>query len=226
MPVTDLLRRMFLFADLRDDELVALADCLRRRVFAKDAILFHQGGPARNLYLIESGAVRLFALGEMGRELTLDVYGPGECIGETSLLDGNPRIVSAAALEKTVIYTMNRDDFLHCLELHPQMAWRVMVLLARRLEQATAYAENLVFLDVAGRVAAVMVELAARYGIKGSGIELDAPLTQADLASWVGASREMVNKVLHAYRDQGLITMQGHKIVITDLAGLKHKMGR
>jgi CRP/FNR family cyclic AMP-dependent transcriptional regulator len=223
MPLTDLLRRMFLFADLRDDELVALSDCVRRRVFAKDAILFQQDSPARNLYLIASGAVRLFAHGELGQELILDVYGPGECIGETSLLDGNLRIVSAAALEKTITYTMSRDDFLHCLELHPQMAWRVMVLLARRLEKATAYAENLVFLSVAGRVAAVMLELAARHGTEGSGIEFDLHLTQADLANWVGASREMVNKVLHAYRDQGLITMEGHTIVITDLTGLTRK---
>jgi CRP/FNR family transcriptional regulator, cyclic AMP receptor protein len=226
MSVADLLQRVSIFADLGDDEFIALVDCLRRRVFAKDTILFHQGSPAQSLYLIESGAVRIFAVGEMGQEITLDVYGPGECFGETALLDGNFRPTSAMAIEKTVTYALSRGDFLCCLERHPQVAHRVMVLLAHRLEHATAYAENLAFLNVAGRVAAVLLELAERYGGEAGSLEPDLHLTQAELASWVCASREMVNKVLHAYRDQGLITMDGHRIVITDPAGLKRKTAR
>ena len=224
MSVTDLLRRVSMFADLREDELVALADCLGRHVFAKDMILFHKGSPAQSLYLIESGEVRIFALGETGHEITLDVYGPGECFGETALLDGNLRSTGAMAVEKTVTYTLRRDDFLRCLELHPQVARRVMALLVRRLEHATAYAENLAFLDVAGRVAALLLELAARYGSEHGSVELDLHLTQAELASWVCASREMVNRVLHTYQDQGLIAMEGHTILISDLVGLKHKI--
>jgi CRP-like cAMP-binding protein len=224
MSVDDLLRRVFLFADLRDDELAALANCLGRRVFAKDMILFHKGSPAQNLYLIESGEVRIFALSEAGREITLDVYGPDECFGETAFLDGNLRSAGAVALEKTVTYTLGRDDFLRCLELHPQVARRVMTLLAHRLAQANAYAENLAFLDVAGRVAAVLLDLAARCGRDGDRVELDLHLTQSELASWCVASREMVNKVLNACRDQGLIATAGHTIVILDRAGLKQKI--
>jgi CRP/FNR family transcriptional regulator, cyclic AMP receptor protein len=225
MSVTDLLHRVSLFADLRDDELATLADCLGRRVFDRATILFQQGSPAQSLYLIESGAVRVFADSEMGREITLDVYGPGECFGEMALLDGNLRPTGAMAMERTVTYTLQRDDFLRCLELHPQVAHRVMALLAHRLEHTIAYAENLAFLNVAGRVAAVLLELAQRHGTEGGGIESDVHLTQVELASWVCASREMVNKVLHAYRDQGLIRMEGHKIVVADLVGLKQKMG-
>lgn len=223
MSVAGLLRRSPLFADLREEERIALADCLGRRVFARDAILFHQGSPAQSLYLIESGAVRIFADGEMGQEITLDVYGPGVCFGETALLDGNVRRASATALEKTVIYTLSRDDFLSCLERHPQLARRVMALLAHRLEHAISYAQNLAFLDVAGRVAIMLLDLVARYDMDGKAMEIDVNMTQAELGSCVGASREAVNKVLHAYLDQGLIKMQGHTIVITNLAGLKRK---
>ena len=116
MAVADLLRRVSLFADLREDELAALAGCLGRRVFAKHMILFHKGSPAQSLYLIESGEVRIFASSEAGQELTLDVYGPGECFGETALLDGNMRATGAMALEKTVTYTLQRDDLLRCME--------------------------------------------------------------------------------------------------------------
>jgi CRP/FNR family cyclic AMP-dependent transcriptional regulator len=225
MSVTDLLRRVSLFADLHEDELAELADCLDRRVFARNMILFLKGSPAQCLYLIESGAVRIFAFSEPGQEITLDVYGPGECFGETALLDGNLRSTGAMALEKTVTYTLRRDDFLRCLEQHPKMARRVMLLLAHRLEHATAYTEKLAFLDVAGRVAAVLLELTTRCGMEGGGTAIDLHLTQAELASWACASREMVNKVLHAYRDQGLLEVEGHAITILDFGGLKRKIG-
>ena len=223
MAVADLLRRVSLFADLREDELAALADCLGRRVFAKHMILFHQGSPAQSLYLIESGEVRIFASSETGQELTLDVYGPGECFGETALLDGNLRATGAMALEKTVTYTLQRDDLLRCMEHHPQVARRAMALLAHRLEHTIAYAENLAFLDVAGRVAAVLLELAARCETEGN-IEFDLHLNQSDLASWCVASRVMVNKVLGAFQDERLIKLEGHSITILDLGGLKRKM--
>lgn len=224
MSTADLLRRVTLFVDLREDELTALAACLTRRVFAKEMVLFHRGSPAQSLYLIESGAVRIFALSDSGQEITLDIYGEGECFGETALLDGNVRSTGAMALEKTVTYRLPRGDFLRCVERHPEVASRVMTLLAHRLDRATAYAEKLAFLDVAGRVAAVLLELAARRGIAGGIIEMDRRLTQVELASWACASREMVNKVLRSYRDQGLITMAGHAIVIRDVAGLKRKI--
>ena len=139
MSAVELLFRVSLFADLREDELAALGDCLGRRIFAKGMIIFHKGSPAQSLYLIESGQVRIFALSESGHEITLDVYSPGECFGETAFFDGNLRSTDAMAVEKTVTYTLQRDHFLHCLERHPQVARRVMGLLVHRLEHTTAY---------------------------------------------------------------------------------------
>ena len=224
MSVPDFLCQVLLFVDMSEGELLLLADCLVRRVFPRDTILFHKGSPARSLYLIESGAVRIFTLSEAGQEITLDIYGPNECFGESALLDGNFRNTGAVALKETIAHTLNRNDFLHCVERQPQMARRVMVLLLHRLEQVTAYAENLAFLDVSGRVAIVLAKLATRCGSECGSIEIELPLTQSELASWCGASREMVNKVLHSYREQGLITMEGHKIVIQDLVGLKRRI--
>jgi CRP/FNR family cyclic AMP-dependent transcriptional regulator len=212
MSAIGVLRRVNLFETLSDADLQDLADCLGKRTFAGDMILFHKGSPSQALYLIESGKVRIFALSGAGQEITFDIYGPGECFGETALLDGQIRSAGAIALEPTVVYTLQRDAFLHCLEKHPALARRALALLA-----------DLAFLDVPARVAAVLVELASRYGIEHGGVEIALHLTQSELASWVCASREMVNKVLAAYRDQGLITMEGHMIVIADLAGLKRK---
>jgi CRP/FNR family transcriptional regulator, cyclic AMP receptor protein len=223
MPVTELLRQVSLFTDLHEDELASLAGCLSRRVFAREMILFHRGSPAQSLYLIESGAVRVFATSSAGQDITLDVYGPGECFGEAALLDGNLRSTGAMAIEKTVIYALPRHDFLHFLELHPETGRRLMALLAHRLGRAITYAENLAFLDVAGRVAAVLTDLAEHDGKAGEPIELDLHLTQSELASWCVASREMVNKVLSSFRDQGLIDVAGHTITVLNLRGLKRK---
>jgi CRP/FNR family transcriptional regulator/CRP/FNR family cyclic AMP-dependent transcriptional regulator len=187
-------------------------------------ILFHKGSPSQALYLIESGAVRAFALSAGGQEITLDIYGPGECFGETALLDGQMRSAGAMTLEPTVAYALPRDVFLCCLDEHPRVARRALTLLADRLNHLTAFTENLAFLDVPGRVAAVLLELAARYGVEDGSIEIDLHLTQSELATWCVASRVMVNKVLGAFRDEGLIRLEGQAITILDLAGLKHKM--
>lgn len=224
MSVVDLLRQVPIFADLRAEELNALAACLGKRTFARGMMLYQKGSLAQGLYLIESGEVRIFAVSETGHEITLEVHGPGECFGERALLDGNLRTTGAMALERTVTYTLDRDDFLRCLERYPQVTRRVMTLLAHRLAHVTSYAENLAFLDVAGRTAAVLLELAARQGVTHGSVEINLHLTQADLATWVCATREMVNKVLHVYREQGLIAIEGHSIAVLDLDGLKRKI--
>ena len=224
MPAIDVLHRVSLFADLHDEQLHDLAACLRKRTFARDIILFHKGSPSQALYLIESGKVRAFALSEGGQEITLDVYGPGECFGETALLDGQMRCSGAMTLEPTVTYTLQRDDFLRCLDEHPAVARRALTLLADRLSHLTEYTEHLAFLDVPGRVAAVLLELAACCGANEGPIEIDLHLTQSELATWCVASRVMVNKVLGAFRDEGLIRLEGQAITILDLDGLRRKM--
>lgn len=227
MPGLDLIRKAPLFAGLPDEELQTLAGRLGKRTFARGMILFHKDSPGQTLYLIESGLIRIFVLSETGQEMTLNIHGPGECFGELSLLDGKPRSAGAVALEQTTTYILHRDDFLGCLREHPLLAQRVLELLADRLRHLTAYAECLAFLDVPGRLAAALLDLAERHGTKRTdgAVEIDLRLTQTELASWCVASREMVNKILAAYREQGLITMEGQTIVILDLAGLKRKIG-
>jgi CRP-like cAMP-binding protein len=127
-------------------------------------------------------------------------------------------------LEPTVAYTLRREDFLRCLEEHPGLARRALELLAERLNHLTAFTENLVFLDAPGRVASVLVELAARYGVDEGGIEIGLHLTQSELATWCVVSRVMVNRVLGSFRDEDLIKVERQTITVLDLRGLKRKM--
>jgi CRP/FNR family transcriptional regulator/CRP/FNR family cyclic AMP-dependent transcriptional regulator len=223
MSAIDVLYRVSLFTDLRDEDLRELATRLGKRTFAKDMILFHKGSPSQALYLIESGSVRAFALSDEGQEMTLDIYGPGECFGETALVDGRMRSSGAMTMELTVTYTLQRDDFLRCLERHPVVARRALALLADRLNRLTAFAEHLAFMDVPGRMAIVLLELTEHHGADTGHSHIGLHLTQAELASCCVASRVMVNKVLGMFREEGLIKVEGQAITVLDAEGLRRR---
>ncbi len=219
-----MLRNVPFFAGLSDPELEVLADSLGKRTFGKGMIIFHKGSPGQTLYIIESGKVRIFILSESGQEISVNIYGPGDVFGELALLDGLPRSAGAVAMEKTETFTLHRDDFLRHLEAYPRMAQSIMEVLSTRVRYTTDYAESLAFLDVYGRVAAKLLELADRYGVQKEGIEIELRLTQTELASWVGATRESVNKVLGTFRDYGLIEVEGQRVIILDRPGLKRRI--
>ncbi len=220
MSVAAMLPGVSLFSRLTSQELETLAGKLGKRTFGKGTIIFHKGSPGRSLYIIESGRIRIFLLSRSGQEIWVNVYGPGDVFGELALLDGLPRSAGAMVLEKTVVYTLYRDDFMECVETYPRMARSIIAELCARLRYTTDCVEHLAFLDVNSRVAAKLLELADRYGLQGEGIEIDLRLTQTDLACWVGARRESVNKVLSGLREQELIDVDGKRITILDRTGL------
>jgi CRP/FNR family cyclic AMP-dependent transcriptional regulator len=220
----NLLRNIPLFASLSDAELQLLADSLQRRSFARDTILFHKDSVDQTLYIIESGRVRIFILNPDGEEITVNVYGAGDFFGELALLDGQPRSAGAMVLEDAVLLALHRDDFLHHLQAHPDMIMTILKVLSARIRYTTAQAERLAFLDVSGRVAAKLLELADRYGVQGDGLEIGLELTQTQLASWVGANRKSVNRALANFRDQGLIHVERQKITILDPRALRRQI--
>lgn len=216
-----LMRNAPLFAGLSDLELEALASSLGKRTFARGMIIFHKGALGQNLYLIESGRVRIYSLSTEGQEITINMLGPGEAFGELSLLDGLPRSAGAMAVENTVAYTLHRDDFLRQLDANPRMARSILVMVSMRLRYTTVLAESFAFMDAPGRVAAKLLELVDRYGVGVGGNEIELRLTQRELASWVAVSRESVNKVLGAFRDQGVIKIDGGVITIKNRSSLE-----
>ncbi|MFQ5946126.1 MAG: Crp/Fnr family transcriptional regulator [Anaerolineae bacterium] len=213
------------FANLNDSELEPLAASLQRREFAKNVIIFDRGSPGHTMYIIESGKVRLFLLSEMGQEMSVDFLAAGDVFGELSLLDGLPRVRGAMTTEKTVVYYLRRDDFLRNLEANPHLAAGIIGNLSARLRDALDSVESLAFLDVHGRVAKKLLELAEKHGVEDDGaVSIDLRLTQQDLASLIGASRESVNKVMGSYREKGWIRMEGQKVAIVDSDSLERRI--
>ncbi len=225
----DVLQQTLGFADLPVADLADLADKMGQRTFARGMIIFHKGSIGQTLYLIASGRVRIFLLSETGREISLEVLGPGDYFGELALLDGLPRSAGALAMERTVTYALHRDDFWRLLDAHPKLALPMLTLLSKRLRSMIDYTELLAFTDVQGRVAARLLDLAEHFGEKSGAarsssdarVDLLLPMTQGELATWVASSRESVNKVLGVFRDQGLIRFDGQRIAVVDARGLR-----
>lgn len=220
----ELLKKASLFSQLSDDTLGDLAAQLRRRAFRRGTIIFHKDQAGDALYVVDSGRIRIFLPTPGGEELTVDVAGPGDVFGELALLDGRPRSASAESLEDAITFSISREEFQKYLARNPRLAVSLVELLSSRLRHVTEYAESLAFLDVHARLARMLLEMAERYGVQKDGTEIDFDLTQADLGTMVGATRERVNRALAAFRAQGLIELRGRKIVLLDTNRLRQRI--
>src|SRR5215207_6324686 len=198
------LRQVPLFQALSDDQIGQISVLLKERRYHKGDTVFHQGDPGGCLYLVTSGRIRIFLNSPDGREATVRFYGPNSTFGEFSVLDGEPRSASAAAMDDVITLVLYRTEF--------------MELLLQRLRYTTSYTEQLAFLTVPGRVASALLQLA--------GVETDplAParleLTQEDLAKFANTTREWVNRSLREFAEAGLIRVERKSVTVLDRTGL------
>ena len=221
-----LLRQTRLFAGLGEPTLRTLADRALERSFPRHSRLFHQGDPGTGLYVVVSGLVKVAVTSEDGEEMVLVTLGPGEALGELSIVDGGPRSASAEALEPTVALLITREVLLDLAARDHGLTEALLQALGGLLRRLTEQASDLVFLDLPGRVAKLLAGLAAERGsATAEGIELDAALTQTDLAGMVGASRQSVNQILQGFARRGYLQVRGRRIVIHRLDLLRRRAG-
>ncbi|HEU5226494.1 MAG TPA: Crp/Fnr family transcriptional regulator [Ktedonobacteraceae bacterium] len=219
------LARVPLFADLDDESLRELSAVARKRVFRQSEVIFHRDDPGQVLYIVKEGKVKIALTSPDGQEVSLTVFGAGECFGELSILDGEPRSADAIALERVELYALQRQDFVNVVMNHPKIAVQVMKVISQRLRQADQQIEDLLFLDVYGRVAKKLLELSETHGAPtAQGVRIELRLTQQELASMVGASRESVNKVMGYFTDKRYIMTDKHKITLMKLADLRKRV--
>jgi len=224
----DALSQVRLFAGLDRPTLERLASGVRMRRFRRAEVLFHQGDPGDALFVVATGAVKIMLPSEEGEEAILATVRPGEFFGELALLDGAPRSATAVALEPTETFVLPRDAFRTLVNAEPGTRDALLAALAAELRRLTRHVEELHFLDITGRLAARLVHLAEESGVQApnGSLRLDGPLTQGDLASMIGATRQSVNKLLGLFVDDGFIRLERDAIVILDLAGLQRTARR
>jgi CRP/FNR family transcriptional regulator/CRP/FNR family cyclic AMP-dependent transcriptional regulator len=209
------------FANLQEDHASELAKSLVPRRFSPGQVIFHLGDPGGLLYLISRGKVKINHTTPEGQEVVLAILGPGDFFGELALLDDSPRSATAIALEITETWTLHREEFMHYLADNPNFALHVLKTLARHIRRLNTQLADIFFLDLPGRLARVLINLADQYGRRvQDGTVIDLSLTQTDLAEMTGATRVSINKALGRFRRSGWIHVSGRQVTILNRPAL------
>jgi CRP/FNR family transcriptional regulator, cyclic AMP receptor protein len=221
----ELLSNTPLFHGLRPADLEHVAAGAVQRSLSKGQTLFREGDDGEALYVVIDGAIKVSVSSGRGDELALTTLGPGDAFGELPLIDEGPRSASAIALTDVVVLGLDRRTLLDTARNHPELLDGLLRSLGRLIRRLTEQAADLVFLDLHARVAKLLLRLAERTAAGDDKVVLDVQLTQTELAEMVGGSRQSVNQALHALERRGYLQLDGRRIAITDLAGLRQRAG-
>ena len=208
-----MLRTVPLFANFSEEQLRTLATLITRRSASRGAIIMAAGDATDSLYIVLSGRFKVMMSDADGKEVILSILGPGEFFGEMGLIDDAPRSASVVAIEPSELLSLARRDFKKCMEENAEMAIGVMRGLVRRLREADRKIGSLALLDVYGRVARLLLDMAET--VDGQKM-VTKRLPKQDIAKMIGASREMVSRVMKDLQTGGYIEMRGSTIVLRD----------
>jgi CRP/FNR family cyclic AMP-dependent transcriptional regulator len=203
------------------DTLQRMALACTTRTFGRGQYLWYQGDDGDRLLIVASGSLTITVQSERGDEIVLVTLGPGETTGELALLDGAPRSASVVAAEATTVLMLTRAAVLELLAENPHVLDAVLRNLGQMVRRLTDQVADLIFLDLTGRLAKLLLRLGEDHARPDGTVVLDLGITQSDLAAMVGASRPAVNRVLQRMAVRGLITVDGQVIVLRDLSGLR-----
>jgi CRP/FNR family cyclic AMP-dependent transcriptional regulator len=198
------------FAPLRQETLRAIAQSGVVRQFPKQTVLIHDGDAGDSLYILLAGRVKVYASNAAGREVVIDFHGPGECVGEMSL-DGSTRSASVMTVEPTTCAIVNRAHFREFILAHPDFALYLIEKLIHRVRVTTENVKSLALSDVYGRLARLLNALAT--DVDGN-IAVREKLTQQDIADRVGASRDMIGKLMKDLVAGGYLAVEDRTITI------------
>jgi CRP/FNR family cyclic AMP-dependent transcriptional regulator len=224
MPIL-FIKQIPLFAPLSPSEQEALASLLRNRSIRKGDLLFHKGDEGTALYIISKGLIKIAVPTRRGDEVTLAILTDGDFFGEMALLDDMPRSADATALEDTQLHVLSRADFLSFLIQNEHAVRAIIQVLSLRLRRTDDMVAEVCFLNVSARLAKRLVALVeSRHQAEKGDEQYNLHLTQRELASLIGVSRETINKELKILREKGIVSTARNAITIHDLERLKHRI--
>ncbi len=213
----DFLGTVPLFNGLDQEELQHFADLTREKFYPKGSVILFEDDPGDSLFVVRQGRVKVVLIGEDGREVILGVLGVGEHFGELSLIDDRPRSAHVIAMDDAHLLVLRREDFRKRVESSPAVAWSLLTELSRRLRAADDKIGGLVLLDVPGRIARLLLDLAE----EGGGDKIEKSLTHQTIAQIIGASRETVSRAMKDFQDAGWINVERRRVELTNRAALE-----
>ncbi|MDO8706686.1 MAG: Crp/Fnr family transcriptional regulator [Sulfuricaulis sp.] len=208
-----MLENVPLFSGLRKQELVTIDQHTVAKTFPAHTTILREKEKSDSLYIILYGKVKVYVSEKDGNEVILNIQGRGDFFGEMALLDDAPRSASVMTMEPTRLTIMTKAAFRECLAAHPDIAYALIRMLTQRVRALTENVRNLALLDVYGRVARTLLHLAAPSGDK---LIVEQKLTHQEIANMVGASREMVSRILKDLANKGHITVERKRITINE----------
>jgi CRP/FNR family cyclic AMP-dependent transcriptional regulator len=197
-------------AAIGDPMVRELAERGQSRTFPKNAVIINEGDRGDTLFVILAGKVKVYVSDDDGREMILDIHGPGDYVGEMSL-DGRPRSASVMTLEQTTCSVITRDELRAAIAKNPDVAMAIIATLIERARIATDNVKNLALMDVYGRVARLLLSLAKEEDGK---LVVPEKMTQQDIADRVGASRDMISRIFKDLTIGGYVTIENRQITI------------
>jgi len=207
----DLIRRVPLFSMLTNDQAQGIADSVVKRRFRRGEIIVEHGRKSNALYILLTGRARVLTADSRGREVILAVLQSGDYVGEMSLIDDEPHSATVRAEVQTDMLILGRAEFTRCLPENSSLSYAIMHGLVQRLRSADRQIESLALLDVYGRVARTLLDMAVDDGETKI---IRNKVSRQDLAKVVGASREMVSRVMKDLEERGMIETQDNGSVI------------
>ncbi len=219
-------RTVPLFRALSEDEWEAIAPLLHGHCYPKDSYLFFQGDPPDALYILWIGRVKLVRHTDHGRDVVMEVLGPGQLLGEMAVLDGRPYSTTAQTLEEVAVVAIPRNDFFSILGRYPKISMGIISELSRRLRLSSELVRSLAVDRVEQRIARTILRLAdlaaTSYPGQENAILIDLPLTRQDIAEMTGTTVETAIRVMSRFRKRGMISSVRGRILITDQDALRH----
>jgi CRP-like cAMP-binding protein len=214
----DFLRKVPLFAELTEEELRQLAGVVREQHYRKHVTLFRLEDPGNAFFILKSGLMKVTIEDQNGREIILRMVYPTDFFGEMALLDGMPRSATVTTQEPCEALIIYRPAFLALIEKSPKILLNMTAVLSRRLRKMNELIRSLVFFDVYGKVARVLLTLATEKGrATEEGTVIDLRLTQQELAELAGMSRETMTRTLRDFQQAGVVRIESGIITILEL---------
>ena len=201
----ELLRRVPLFSALTPTQSASIADAIIKKRFKRSEIIVEQGKKSDALYIILTGRARVMSSDSRGREVILATLHPGDYIGEMSLIDNEPHSATVRCELQCDVLILGRAEFARCLPENSSLSYAIMRGLVTRLRSADRQIESLALLDVYGRVARTLLDMAE--DVEGEKV-IKSKVSRQDMAKIVGASREMVSRVMKDLEERGIIETQ------------------
>lgn len=215
------LRRVGMFADLSEKELTFLAEHSALLKFDAGELIFSESDPCLGLFVVQSGALRVFKMAANGREQILTVERAGGTVAELPVFDGGAYPASTVAAEDSEVVFIKKEDFRALCLQHPEVALKVLKMVGKRLRGLVGIIEELSFTTVRQRLIAYLLKLAATAPGGRKGIEIELPVSHQELAAELGTVRELVSRNLSRLQAEGLIKIQAREVLIPDVGTLR-----